>query len=1595
MKKNINSTFLILTLIFLIVGLTAVSATENNQTGDVETSYAINQENTHSNLQNQQTHDEQTIKSVNKKNNVTKQEINKKPESNNIKSENRIETTLSIKFINNEENEFSTENYLFTHMDEEYTLDITLTEDEHETPINGTVNLYLLDNPIPEEIILNNTGHIQKTYTVNKTGSSLTIYAEFEGNEQYNSQNSQTLYVDSEAYPTTLTLNEIENSPLNSTINITGYLYYKENIPLTNANINISLNNNQIASTTTDSNGKYSTSYQLVNLPIQDMAKIQVEYISSSVKYSNAFAEKYFDIEKISNIITVNNMETPCVGSPTTIRGQVIDENNMKYDGILNVKILNKENGEIFYTNDTVVIDNGEFSFNFTPKKALNHNLSLLIEENSYFTESYKNIEFNVEKAKLILNFEEVYESLVQDNVSIYGNLIDQNNNPMENIPITIQTDNEIIATVTTDIGGNFNFTQHIFREIEDDDFFSIYFIIEEGEDYESVYEETSYYLSKRSVIINLNTSESVKINKTIQIEGIISDAHDSQKIPSGNVKIFINNQEKTQIPIDSEGRFTSSINVNEDYIGEAKLYIEVYFIPVNPSIYYTDSFEYAEVDHEPLNTNIKVISSDANVEDNVNITIRLQDENKNNLNETISLTIRDSQFNEIYNNNLQLLNGSVETTFTPTEEGVYYLFAQYDGKENIYTYSTDELEISVEKKQSLITINPINKTTYVNNTITIFGQLTDNQNNPIRQSNVTVEIFNSTYNNSKTIQTNSQGIYNTTFTPDNIADNIRIRVSYDGNNKYHETFNETEFRVIKHNTTVNLETLPNTIKYEDVITIKGNVTDQIYNTPANGTINIKINDELVETITLENGIYQYEYTVKEVGNNILKIEFIENNAYNPSELSYEFKTTPLQTKIQLNPINDTKVNTKITVSGTINDENIKYLTANLTAKINNETLSNITANNGIFSFEYTPQQVMEYSITILYTGDNLHYLSSNSTLKFNTTKTQLSIENFTTIVDDKEKTVTVTGTIINPENISTENIEITIKIGEENYTAVINENGTFNITTSPLIPDTYPIKIEINQTEYFEYYNQNLTTVDIEKYTPIINVKQITNATFSIEELIEGNITDSYNQPLSNISLSIKIGNETYNIMTDDEGKFNKSINNFIAGINTISITVPETPYTYLAEYNMSFIADKQKSKIILDENTRIIPGDDISIKGKLLDNENKPIKNKLIVISVNNKNYTERTNEDGQFNTTINNAKVGLYKINVTFTDLNYESSYSSKTLNVTKLSVNLHVEDVISVVGEKITLRARLTDEYGNNVTGGNLVFKLNGRSLRMDDRFDTNVASVHKLSVINGIVEYTITADLYLRHGKNITASYSGSYKYENAKSNIAVASIKLRDAKLQVSTSNLIKQHDNLTFMAKIEDVTNNASNKTIINENASVFFKINGISIRNSEGNIIYVPVVNSTAKYNYSANIMASVDKDNNLRNYTVTAVYVNPNYYPNVRNNTYFNIQKSNVSINVSSVTLKGNKLSIKATLKDYLGYNLVGKNKLCVKINGITYKERNVNKYFTITDGLLNIDNINTGNNTIKNIEIVTGERQAYTGARIKTNDILIEE
>ena len=312
-------------------------------------------------------------------------------------------------------------------------------------------------------------------------------------------------------------------------------------------------------------------------------------------------------------------------------------------------------------------------------------------------------------------------------------------------------------------------------------------------------------------------------------------------------------------------------------------------------------------------------------------------------------------------------------------------------------------------------------------------------------------------------------------------------------------------------------------------------------------------------------------------------------------------------------------------------------------------------------------------------------------------------------------------------------------------------------------------------------------------------------------------------------------------------------------------------------------------------------------------------------------------------------------------------------------------------MALVGENITLRAYITDEYGQKVNGGNLVFKLNGRTLRMDDRFDTDIPEVHKFSVENGIVEYTISADLYLRHGKNISASYSGSSLYESAKSNVAIASIQLRNATINVTTITVAKQHENITFTAKISDLNNNSS---LLDENAFVIFKVNDVTLKDENGNVIRIPVVNGTAQYTYNVGVKSATDKDLNNINYSVTAIYDSPYYYPTVRNTTVFNVEKSPVNINISEVVVNDTTLHIKANLTDYLGYNLQGNNKVCVKINGVTYKQYNITRYYNITDGLLDIDDICVEDIHVKSVEVVTGERQAYLGARVMTEEIKIE-
>ena len=138
----------------------------------------------------------------------------------------------------------------------------------------------------------------------------------------------------------------------------------------------------------------------------------------------------------------------------------------------------------------------------------------------------------------------------------------------------------------------------------------------------------------------------------------------------------------------------------------------------------------------------------------------------------------------------------------------------------------------------------------------------------------------------------------------------------------------------------------------------------------------------------------------------------------------------------------------------------------------------------------------------------------------------------------------------------------------------------------------------------------------------------------------------------------------------------------------------------------------------------------------------------------------------------------------------------------------------------------------------------------------------------------------------------------------------------------------------------------------------------------------------------------MAGTNQQKQERNYTITAVFDGDNYYPGTKNTTNFQVEQSPTTIDIQNITVnKNNQLNIKATLKDYKGQNLIGTNKILIKINGRSYPVDQKAQYWMIQNGEINLKNIQVNPNiTIKRVMIVTGERQAYLGAKNETSKII---
>ncbi|OED30415.1 hypothetical protein [Methanosphaera sp. WGK6] len=635
-------------------------------------------------------------------------------------------------------------------------------------------------------------------------------------------------------------------------------------------------------------------------------------------------------------------------------------------------------------------------------------------------------------------------------------------------------------------------------------------------------------------------------------------------------------------------------------------------------------------------------------------------------------------------------------------------------------------------------------------------------------------------------------------------------------------------------------------------------------------------------------------------------------------------------------------------------------------------------------------------NVTLVYTTLNKNY--QNTTIIIPVTVIKINSTITTNVINNTAGNVTVTVLVTDTETGTPIN-RGTVIIYDENGTTIgkesIFDNNTPIITT---ITEIGEYLINVTYEDNLDYYSSTtLININVTGRESTISTTVTNNTAGNVTLNI--NVVDTTTQNTiteGNIVIRDANGNILYN------NNLNESSNVYLKDITTIG----EYPIDVIFEGNTNHNSSNTNTSITVTGRDVTI---DFNIQNNIIGNTTVNITltdtttgqtipyAQIIITLPNGTSINRTTNENGTVITRLP-IPLGNNNITITYNGNNiYNATKTTENILVNKVSTIIVVNPVTGVIGEKIILTAHVTDIKGNPLTGGNLVFKLNGKTLRIDGSFNSTQAPL-KFSVVNGSVTYTLNADLYLRNAKNLSASYSGTSKYSENVSDITIAQIAKRNANITVTTVNTTKQDTNITFTAILTDTTRNRQNTTAINENGYVLFKLNGVSLKDNKGKIIRVKVENNTAQYTYHVPAgMTSTDESGKLKDYIVEAVYQNDIFYPDTRNTTIFNVEKSDITVNINNVLINNSTkriTSITGNITDYHGNLLIGNNRICVKVNGKTLKDNNNNTlYFTVTNGIINIRGITTNIKSFNNITIVTGETKSYKAGQNTTTKITI--
>ena len=513
--------------------------------------------------------------------------------------------------------------------------------------------------------------------------------------------------------------------------------------------------------------------------------------------------------------------------------------------------------------------------------------------------------------------------------------------------------------------------------------------------------------------------------------------------------------------------------------------------------------------------------------------------------------------------------NGYFTYNYKTTKTGTNTVTVSYPGNTNFKSAKeTATFYVNaVGPQYTYITLNNIKEVT-LGQTTTISGYYYYGNNVPLTLTPMRLNINGKTY----TAKTDSKGYFTYNYKTTKDGSNT-VTVSYPGN---------TNFKSATATKTFNVKSVGPQYTYIKLDNISDRSYDEFFyvsgyyyygnDIPLTYTpMTINYNGQKYTVKTNSNGYFSDYYWAEKIGKNTVTVSYHGNSNFKAASATKSFNvkiTSPIYTYVSLNDVKDVSNGEYTTISGHYYYGYSMPLTqTTMRIKINGQTYTAKTDNNGYFTYNYKTSKDGSNTVTVSYPG-NTNFQSASSSKTFNVKSvgpqyTYIKLNNIKEVAYHDH--ATISGYYYYGNDIPLTSTNMRININGETHTVKTDNQGYFKYdyyaerVYKNTVTVSYPGNTNFKGATATKTFNVKITSpIDTEFGYDYFDTSEFLVKLGDYKTFEGYYLYGSAHLPLAQTTISLNINGQKYTTKTNNDGIFTYTFKTTKPGLNKITVSYP-----------------------------------------------------------------------------------------------------------------------------------------------------------------------------------------------------------------------------------------------------------------------------------------------------------------------------------------------------------------------------------------------------------------------------------------------------